>query len=493
MYLYKLIAMDAKEAFSRETLQHVPGNTPQNDDPGDSDEEEMPPLSTIFSEMSLGPIPRLEGPNASVKPEHTTAAAGDGQRRFPVKGNQLVLWCFQAVSVALDRLIPEADRREKIAQAIAAKRVTISRASDWLLYEGMFDAFRTNLSWSSLGTFFGTAVIDIGFDRKTEVEFKFKTNRKLELGRWVSVPTTLLYAHVKDPILINYLSKRLGFKKYQYENSRGLSYKDLIDVIEKIKRHSVVTDKNLATRQLELLNGSLQTKRSDDYFLAYFNAILFGSEPSRIRSSFVTGLMVLELISDGKLSYKDAFLPPDRGSADKLAVYPMASTFTGPGNFKGYETLLVQTYQERSAQFDNPEFTENGQVKVSSEIGMRFQREYSTWAQIPLKEAVLIKYWLQSYLLPPPSRKRDHHHPYEIQHTLQNIISMRLEQGFNVLWLARYYYIASQEICILPITLRPEMGLAELLKPPTILLEDSFPFGVFPTISRPVQESDLIE
>lgn len=313
-------------------------------------------------------------------------------RKVRFKGNQLILWARDM----MEKVVKAPERETKIAAAIATRHVTIRSSNDWLDYEGMFDAFGHLLAKPS-PTFRGVATIVMGGGVSTTVEFKEK---KGQAG--------LLYAHIHDPKLIDYLTREfpeydpsLGiFPRADY----GLSYREIVKIIQWMKRDRLERydkkglgfgDAELAQRQLSLLKGSAEGPfTSIDRFLTYFNAILFGSEISRNSLSFVTGVMVLSMIGQQKLTYPQSFQSPDwpdisKKRAVSYAVYPMASPYAGEGNFKAYKKLMDISQQELAKK------------QLSSEIGMKASRKRSQWAQIQIKEAILFKFWTKDWTHEP--------------------------------------------------------------------------------------------
>lgn len=153
----------------------------------------------------------------------------------------------------------------------------------------------------------------------------------------------------------------------------------MIEAYKKIfKKH----DAEVAKRQVEIFKCAAEGEITPfDRFLAFFNGVLFGSETSRNSTSFVTGLIVLELISKGKLTYIEAFQTTDDEA--NFAAYPMASPFAGSGNILAYKAFVNLSEEEAAT---------NGPISSSS-IGMKSSRKTPQWAQIQLKEAILLTYF----------------------------------------------------------------------------------------------------
>lgn len=131
------------------------------------------------------------------------------------------------------------------------------------------------------------------------------------------------------------------------------------------------TDAQYATWQLDHLKGDTGPKaKTDQQWLDCLNTWIFGVEASRNNATFVTGVMTLELIATGQMSYKDAFAENKYGGR-----FPMAVIDSGPGNMTARRKLIEH------AQHGNP-------------VGMKTDRRHPQWLAVPLKEAALIKNWL---------------------------------------------------------------------------------------------------
>jgi hypothetical protein len=313
-----------------------------------------------------------------VDPKLMTVSHTYFDKKITFKGNQFIMWARHMYS----KLIKTPHREAKIKAALASRTALIRQPDDWLDYEGMFDAFR-GMPAKISEPFHGILTVHLTETITTTIEFKNKAGKL----------AGLLYAHLHDRLLLNYLSKILKFSKYQAPTTHGLSYSDLVAVINKImivskgSRH-YENDRVLAARQLALfqVNKALGNITPIDRFLTYFNAILFGSETSRNSLTFITSILTLNFIADGKLTYEQAFKPPPyavmvqgKQASVAYAVFPMASPYTGTGNFKAYNKLLQCSQTEHDAW------------QLSSTTGMGDSRMYSQLAQVHLKEAVLLK------------------------------------------------------------------------------------------------------
>lgn len=288
-------------------------------------------------------------------------------KKIKFKGNQLIFWARDM----MEKILKSPERKEKIAEAVRAGKAIIKTPRDWLRYEGMFERMM-GMAAKESEPFFGILNIILNESTSTTIEFKTKENS----------PVT--YAHIHDQVLINFLWVNLGLKKYYYPTHYGMSYPDIVKAIECYKVCSVdIDDAIIAKRQLEIFKGDVIGEITPfDRFLAFFNAVLFGSETSRNSTSFVTGVIIVELISKGQLTYKEAF---ETVLDNNYAAYPMASPSAGKGNIVGYRALLQLSQEEADTN------------ELSSFIGMKSSRETPNWAQIQLKEAILLKYWSKNF------------------------------------------------------------------------------------------------
>jgi hypothetical protein len=320
---------------------------------------------------------------APVHSEDMTVASTYHGKVIRFKGNQLILWARKMMS----EVIKTPEREARIAEAIRAHTAAIRSPDDWLNYEGMLDAFQ-NMAAQPSEPFYGVLTVCLNPSVVTTIAFRNKINKKQNAARkWVEEESDLLYSHLHDPRLIEFLAKEFGMPEYRHASNQGLSYPGIVAIIEKFKVYLRCSDAQLAQRQLEIFKGTASGKIGPvDLFLGYFNAVLFGSEASRNSLSFVTGLLILEVIANGELTYKEAFNSPafdliKKGEAVPYAVYPMASPFTGPGNFRVYKKLMAVSAEEEKAG------------ELSSDLGMADSRKYPQFAQIQLKEALLLKYF----------------------------------------------------------------------------------------------------
>ncbi len=153
-----------------------------------------------------------------------------------------------------------------------------------------------------------------------------------------------------------------------------LSCKEIADITQTRITTRKTTDKQYAEWQLARLKGDIgPDKTVDRQWLDCVNTWLFGVEASRNNATFVTGVMTLELIAEGALTYKKAFAENQYGGR-----FPMATLQSGTGNMSARRKLI--------------EHAENGKA-----AGMKTDRMNPQWLAISLKEAVLIKHWLQHF------------------------------------------------------------------------------------------------
>ncbi len=380
--LKKIIACTRKRTYEQRVRNLIPDRFHPAKDPYSSDSDERFVKIDLKKVDSLPVIRTGQG----ISSDLMTIPSISGDQPIPIKGNQLIFWSRKLVDHLSAHALDPSQCPLAVKGAVDAKTAAIKSPSDWLRYEGMFDSFARRPARIT-PTFRGVVSIFLKDDVKTTVEFKNKVSRKQVNGQWVSQPTDILYAHIHDPGLIQFLRDDLGQAKYRFPDNYGLSYPEIVRIVELVKTKFTKTDAELAQRQLLVLHGGLEQVNVTDPFWAFLNAVLFGAEASRNSLSFATGVMTLDLISRGRMTYDQAFKSPDYNDMESakevnLAVYPMTSPYTGSGNFLGYLALMEATAKENETE------------ALKSEIGMKLQREYPQWAQIPLKEALLIRYWL---------------------------------------------------------------------------------------------------
>ena len=336
----------------------------------DAEPDDAPTLASLKMEKPLTQIIHRK----KIEATSTTLQVLDSEgKRLPLKGNQIIGIARDAQAAWIKEEFTDKDRDKAAQTAHAAGKVTIKTARDWLSLEGVFNDFPTALARPA-PRFEGEVTIELSGKRSTTVMLMYKS--------------PVLYSVVADPVLKKYLRELTLFPSKSAEKW-DLSYFKIVEAIAKISANSGLNDAALAKRQLALLKGeAVDVSKIYDRFLAYFNAVLFGNESSRNSLSFTTGLMTLELISLGKLSYEEAFQSPapwkiaDK-SPVKYAAYPMASPYAGAGNFVSLKKLTEATATE-------------AKISAHSYIGMRFQRKYAQHEQIPLKEAMLMMKWFRA-------------------------------------------------------------------------------------------------
>lgn len=325
----------------------------------DSDNEDLDAAQKIET------FPRMAKAREAVSSADMTIAITYFGKEIRFKGNQLIIWTQKMMEKAL----PTPDREHKIAEACRTSKANVKKPEDWLSYEGMFE------SWGKMAAkksdpFFGILNVFFNEDTCTEIKFQKKNNN----------PEALTYCYLCDTVAVNYIQTAL---KKETPNL-GMSYPAIVKVIKYNILTCKVNDATIAKRQLEIFKGSVEGEITPfDRFLAFFNAVLFGSEASRNSTSFVTGIIILELISKEQLTYVEAFETEE--DKRKFAAYPMASPNAGKGNTVGYKKLIELSNDEAKRR------------ELSSLIGMQSSRKTPQWAQIQLKEAILLKYWSKKF------------------------------------------------------------------------------------------------
>ncbi|MFN8771220.1 MAG: hypothetical protein ACK5Z5_00985 [Neisseriaceae bacterium] len=107
-------------------------------------------------------------------------------------------------------------------------------------------------------------------------------------------------------------------------------------------------------------------------WIDYLNTLIFKVEASRINTTAITGIMMLQLIEYGHLTYEEAFY--DNGNF--LGQFPGASIAT-KHNFKARAQLL--TYK--------------------GFLGMKTDRQHPKWLMCTLKESIMMMNWLKIFVL----------------------------------------------------------------------------------------------
>ena len=386
----KLSAEETKK-LTAAVKHYVPANAASVDDPGESSAEEMleaESINILQSPPTSGRMP------FAVDAALMTLPARRKGKRIPIKGNQLLLWSREVLSAAVSYAITSDDYEKHNQRALAERTIKITSPRSWLLCEGLFTVFR-GLARDCDQPFRGSVVIQLtrpangGLTTTVEFRNKWKAVKNSVSKKWKRIDTNILYAHLNDPIVIKHLTNTFGLPKYRYADNCGLSYPDIVDIVGRFAQANNLTDAEIADKQLCVFQHKCNTADPLSRFLAFFNAVLFGSESSRNSLSFMTGIITLVHIQGGRLTYSNAFkTPPYEEQADlesmSLAKYPMASPFAGSGNFKGLLELLGATAIEQS------------KGGLSSQLGMTIKRKYPLWGQIANKEAILIKDWLCS-------------------------------------------------------------------------------------------------
>lgn len=315
----------------------------------------------------------------SVPDTHLTITSVHKGKQLTLPGNVLLLLLRKMVQNAIDQTIEPAVRVETSQSAVSSCDITIESAQDWVRYEGIFDGLRKRPAQPlpANGPFEGVVRIPLNSHEETTAKFKFK----------VTPAGKFLYAYVNDPKLIQHMTSVFGQTGYASEGQQGLSYRGMTYIISRFKQAESLLDQQIAQQQLALLRGPLPGTSSTmlDRYLAFFNAVLFGAEASRNTMSFLTSVLVLELIVAGVLTYDSAFQCPSWSDLARqscqLAANPMSTSFSGSGNFLQYMDLLNYTEEELKSK-----------VVGSIEVDMTISREFPVWSQIQLKEAVLLRY-----------------------------------------------------------------------------------------------------
>lgn len=182
------------------------------------------------------------------------------------------------------------------------------------------------------------------------------------------------------------------------ENKTGLTYKQINAINEDVLKYlaKILPEPNTNVNQIlaklqlarlsdnehhtEKFNNLLENDYGIDknqcngliVWLDFLNALIFKVEASRINTTVLTGLMMLQLIEHGHLTYKEAFYD----SNSFLGQFPGAS-FAASGNFQTRAQLLMH----------------------EGFIGMKADRQHPKWLMCTLKESIIMLNWLRIFVL----------------------------------------------------------------------------------------------
>lgn len=304
---------------------------------GDSEGE----LSASDTEANGAPKHAKFRLESAIKPKEVTILGTDGR----IKGDQLISLTHRLIQATISTV--------QGASSFEPKKEgshRIKKGSHWLKATGHWVQFQA--------------------DSEIKKEFQFDKASvglsKLEV-RMEYLPTRTERIHLSDE---KFLRKLWG----DVPSKTDYSCKEIFTITDSLRGFAILDDKALATIQLDRLKGidtNSQTDTRIGPWIDYVNVWLFGVEASRINTTFVTGVMVLELIQAGKMSYKEALSDnPEFGGQ-----LPPATLKSGSNNFKARRRLL-----------------EHAEVKP---IGLSEDRQNPQWLAITLKEALVIKNWLK--------------------------------------------------------------------------------------------------
>lgn len=167
-------------------------------------------------------------------------------------------------------------------------------------------------------------------------------------------------------------------------DSIDLSYARIVDVLECIKKAAQVNDSEIAKWQLNALSRAKEIKLQSSFlcFMDYLNALMFGIEASGLNAALATGLMTLDLIAEGKLTYKLAFNANRDGG-----IYPYACIGANKGTYSRREEIL---YNNRRM------------CELTCPWSMKYLRINPALSPVALKEAIIIKEWLKHHQILTP-------------------------------------------------------------------------------------------
>ncbi len=177
-----------------------------------------------------------------------------------------------------------------------------------------------------------------------------------------------------------------GLDMCRRQGKTDLSYRQIAEIIRFISTKLELTDPDIATLQLYALNRSTpplwfnEENHADVlYFLDYLNSLIFGVEASGLNTGLVTGLMTLELIVGGIITYRQAFCENENGG-----FYPFASV----GSKSGSYSSNAGSYRARTAIVGHKAYGRDCQ------LSMKDYREGDPACPVAVKEAILIRKWL---------------------------------------------------------------------------------------------------
>ncbi len=298
-----------------------------------------------------------------------------------IKGDELIKICHEFTKKAI-----EMQQKSSALMDLENKSYIINKPNHWLVHAGKWACTQASSEEKNSKSW---------FNRRNKLDLDSKES----ISRYFSIFNFEMEVKFFKKYERLYIPNDFTILKipFEFKNKTDLSYKDIIEIINDISKTYKIDDEQLATLQLSLLkfdekevNNIFKDITFMDYidevtpipnyirsnipctkiknFLNYFNALIFGVEASRINTTFLTGIMTLELIQAGTITYKDAFSKNQYGG-----IFPLATVFSGAGNFKARGELL----------------------KESHLVGLRLDRQYPQWLNVHLKEAKIIKKWLK--------------------------------------------------------------------------------------------------
>lgn len=210
-----------------------------------------------------------------------------------------------------------------------------------------------------------------------------------------------------------YYENQDGRLVYVPSGHTDLSYPQIVHAIELIKRARNLVDSDIAKLQLYLLSRegdfpewynllSPQHLLEITQFLDFLNDVMFGMEASGLNAAIATSLMTLDLIAKGYLSYQTAFKANSDGG-----FYPYACFGNNKGTYSQRERIVLHKKETRDS------------------LSMKEFRDNPSLSPVALKEAVLIKAWLDFNKL--LSKEKSHEiQKVDIKKSIKNLIDQYL-------------------------------------------------------------------
>ena len=221
----------------------------------------------------------------AIKPKYTTLVGKDGV----IKGDELVFTAHEIIQNNIKQ------RQESFSYQDGKNEdnsYQVSHGDDWLVAAGHWAQDQAD---SEIKKFLFKNIV-VGYS-KLEVNLE-------KTGRSERLHLSKEFLEELNKIIHEFCVKHKKDKRSLKKTD--LTCKEIFAITNILKVVYAKKETELAKLQLQRLRGKGQINIILDQWLDYFNAWLFGVEASRVNTTFVTGVMVLELIADKKMTYKEA-------------------------------------------------------------------------------------------------------------------------------------------------------------------------------------------